>query len=83
MAIKIANIIKGANKMKSEIINCECGEFIGIKTDRGFMIGDLIVKELKGICGQCGKSVMVSTKKIIHKGHEPLYQWVAKYSNFL
>ena len=69
--------------MKSKIINCKCGEFIGIETDNGLLVENIIVKELKGVCGKCGTPIIVSTKKIIHEGHEPLYQWIAKYSNFL
>jgi hypothetical protein len=39
----------------------------------------MIVSELKGKCGNCNQEFQVVTNKIVYKGHEPLYQWIAEY----
>jgi hypothetical protein len=41
--------------MDSKIVNCTCGERIGVITEDGFMIGNLIFESFNAYCTRCEK----------------------------
>jgi hypothetical protein len=48
----VLNFRKGDN-MEPKIVNCECGEFIGVQTDKGILIENIIAIELSSKCNNC------------------------------
>jgi hypothetical protein len=51
--------------MEREIVLCpNCHVFVGVETSNGFMIGQLILKQLKGICG-CGERFELIKNEIV------------------
>jgi len=47
-----------------KIITCECGEFVGIRTDKGFIIGNMLFEFFKCKCPTCGKIRILSSYEL-------------------
>ena len=45
-------------------IICDCGEFVGIRTDKGFIIGNMLFEFFKCKCPTCGKIRILSSYEL-------------------
>jgi hypothetical protein len=56
--------------MDSKIAKCDCGESIGVYTDKGFMIGNLTMIFFQANCPNCGSYLVFMDNSLVMLPHQ-------------
>jgi hypothetical protein len=73
----VSKFRKGEN-MEPKIIKCECGEFIGVQTENGLIIGNHIIRNIFSICSNCESTFSYSFNLNICEINKPLEKLYAR-----